>query len=290
MCHAKLWNFDRRKIPRMANSSAQSPAVLTNRTATFFHWVFAFLLTLAFGLEITSFFKPMPFVGPLDAAFIVVAAASILAGMWRQLPLQNVTLAALIIALIGGALSALGERTGLPFGPFLFGSGMGEPVLGNLPWAMPLVWVVAILVSRGVARMMLRPWRKNKNYGFRLIGFTAFLVLLLDLAIEPYAFHVRHYWLWERTALPVTWQGAALINFLAWALAAVLILLFVTPALIVKKPRSKKGADFHPLCMWLGALVLFGIGSGTAGLWPAVIADAVIAVGTAVFAIRGAMW
>lgn len=274
----------------MPRPSAQSPAVLTNRTASIFHWIFALLLAVAFGFEMASFFVALPFLDTVDTAFILIAAASLLAGLWRQLPLQNVALAALGIALIGGGLSALGARTGLPFGPFLFASGMGHPILGVLPWAMPLVWVVAILLSRGVARLMLRPWRKNKTYGFRLIGVTAFLVFLLDVAIEPYAFHVRHYWMWERTTIPLTWEGAALINFFAWALVSVLILLFITPALIVKQPRSKKGPDFYPLCLWLGALALLGCGCGVNGLWPAVIADAVIAIGTTIFAIRGAMW
>lgn len=276
----------------MANATASesSPAVLTNKTAALCHWALAFFLALAFGLEIVSLFFQVNFAGPLDAAFILIAAASVLAGLWRQLPLQNVLPAALGIAILGGGFSALGVRTGLPFGPFLYASNMGATLFGTLPWAMPLVWVVIVLVSRGVGRLILRPWRKNKTYGFRLIGLTAVLALLFDLALEPYAFRVRHYWLWSHTALPVTWQGAPLFNFLAWGLVTLLILLFVTPVLIIKKPRSKRGADLHPLFLWLGAMALFGTGCAVNGLWPAMIADAVIGIGTAVFAIRGARW
>ncbi len=273
-----------------ASASDSSSAELTNKTAALWHWVLAFILTLAFGLEITSFFLPVSFTDDLDAAFILIATASVLAGLWRQLPLQNVMPAALGIAVIGGAFSALGARTGLPFGPFMFASSMGTPLFGTLPWAMPLVWVVMVLVSRGVGRLILRPWRKNKTYGFKLIGLTAVLVLLFDLGLEPYAFRVKHYWLWAHTVLPVTWQGAPLFDFLAWGLVTALILLFVTPLLIVKKPRPRRGADLHPLCLWLGAMALFGTGCAANGLWPATIADAVIGIGTAVFAIRGARW
>ena len=73
---------------------------------------------------------------------------------------------------------------------------------------MPLIWVVVILNSRGVARLILRPWRKIRNYGFWLIGLTAALTMLFDLAFDPFASRVKHYWLWVPTKLPLTWQGA----------------------------------------------------------------------------------
>lgn len=274
----------------MENPSAPPPAVLTNKTATLCHWLLACLLAIAFGLELASFFWPLKLDGSLDAAFIVLAAAGSLATLWRQLPLQNVLLGACAIALIGGGFSALGARTDLPFGPFVFTSGSGQLMFKTLPWAMPLLWVVVVLNSRGVARLMLRPWRKTKTYGFRVIGLTAPLVLLFDVALEPFATRVKHLWLWLPTAWPLTWQGASVMNFVSWALIAVLILLFVTPVLIVKKPRSKSRPDFYPLCLWLGALLLFGTGSAVNGSWPPVFVDAAIGIVVAIFAIRGAMW
>jgi uncharacterized membrane protein len=274
----------------MANSSLPVPAVSTSKTAGRCHWLLAFLLAAAVVLEVVSFFKPLDFSGRLDAVFLVIAAASTLAALWRQLPLQNVLTAALGIAVIGGGFSALGARTELPFGPFIYAPAMGAQIFKTLPWTVPLLWVVVVLNARGVARLILRPWRKNKAYGLRLIGATAVLVLLFDIALEPYAFRVKHYWLWLPTTLPLAWQGASLVNFLAWALITVLVLLFVTPALIVKKPRSHSRPDFHPLGAWLGGLALFGAGCGVNGLWPPVFVDAAIGILVAFFALRGALW
>ncbi len=274
----------------MENPSAQSPAVLPKKAAMLCNWLLACLLTLAFALEIASLFWPLKFPGWLDAVFLALAAAGTLAALWRQLPLQNVLLAAFGIAAIGGGFSALGARTDLPFGPFVFTSGIGPLMFRTLPWAIPLVWVVIVLNSRGVARLILRPWRKTKAYGFRVIGITALLVLLFDVAFEPFASQVKHFWLWLPTAWPLTWQGASAMNFLAWALIAVLILLFVTPALVVKKPRAKSRPDFFPLVLWLGTLLLFGIGCAVKGIWPPVFVDAAIGIGVAIFAIHGALW
>jgi hypothetical protein len=60
--------------------------------------------------------------------------------------------------------------------------------------------------------------------------------------------------------------------------------------LINKRPKGKSSPDYHPLGIWLGALLLFASAAALKGLWPAVAVDAGIGVVTAVFAIRGAWW
>jgi uncharacterized membrane protein len=274
----------------MANLTSQPPAVLTKKSAIFCHWLFVFLLAVTVSWEVVSFFRPLGFQDTLDAIFLVLATCGTLASLWRQLPLQNILLAAFGIAVIGGGLSALGARTALPFGPFIYGTSMGPQMFKTLPWAMPLVWVVVVLNSRGVARLILRPWRKNKNYGFRAIALAGVLVLLFDVTLEPFATLVKHYWRWVPTSIPVTWEGAALVNFLSWGFIAILILLFVMPVLISKKPRTKSGPDYHPLCLWLGGIIIFATGCAVRGLWLPVIVDAAIGIPVAIFAIRGAIW
>jgi uncharacterized membrane protein len=275
---------------RIASPSESSPAVLQNKPAAVSLWLFSCLLAVAFALELFSLFQPINLMPQLDAVFLVFATAATLAALWRRLPLQNVALAASGIALIGGGLSALGARTNLPFGPFVYGSGSGPWMFKTLPWSVPLVWVLIVLNSRGLARIILRPWRKNKSYGYRVIALSAILVSLFDLVLEPFAFRVKHLWLWRPMALPLTWQGAPIITFIAWGLITALILLFITPALIVKKPRSRSGPELHSLCLWLGAIALCATGCAAHGLWAALIVDAAIGIGAAIFAIRGAMW
>jgi uncharacterized membrane protein len=276
----------------MGKPPDQSPAVLENKSAALCHWVFAALLAVVFALEIASFFRSLPFVtqSQLDAALLLTATGSTLASLWRRLPLQNVLTVAFAVALIGGGLSALGAKTGLPFGPFIFGSGIGPVSFKSLSYVMPLIWVVIVLNSRGVARLILRPWRKNKTYGYKVIGLTGLLVLLFDVAFDPFASRVRHCWVWLPSALKLTWQGAPFVNFFTWAAVTLLMLLVVAPWLVVKQPRQKRGADFYPFAVWLGGLIIFGSGCAVNGIWPAVIANAVITISIAIFAIRGAMW
>ena len=228
--------------------------------------------------------------GWLDATLLLLATASTIAALARHLPLQNVLSAALFIGCVGGAADWLDLKSGVPFGLFTPGERLGPKLFHVLPWAMPVVWILAILNSRGVARLILRPWRKTRVYGFWLIGITAALAALFDFAFDPFASRVRQYWFWEPTKFPVTWQGAPLVNFLSWAVVTLLVLAFVTPMLINKQPHKRLPPDFHPLGVWLGAVLLFATGSARDGLGSAAALDGIIGVAVAVFAIRGARW
>jgi uncharacterized membrane protein len=225
-----------------------------------------------------------------DAVLLLLATASTLIALARQLSAQNVLLAAFVIAFIGSAVHAIGEKSGIPFGPFMFAPNAGQKIFGTLPWAMPLLWVVAVLNSRGVVRLILRPWRKIHAYGLWLIGLTALLTMLFDCALEPFAAHTKHYWVWAATGYSLTEHGAPLSNFVGWFVVTLLILAFATPAMINKQLSKRSAPDFHPLAVWLGAILLFAIGAAMQGLWLAFAADMLIAATAAVFAIRGGRW
>jgi uncharacterized membrane protein len=267
-------------------------ATLAEKTAARVHWLFTALLAAAFALVLAVNGLTLDLPGKTgwpEALLLLLAMTGTIIALAQQLPLQNVLLATFVIALMGGAVHTLGVMMGIPFGPFLFGAEAGPQLFKTLPWAMPLIWVVAILNSRGVARLILRPWRKVRSYGFWLIGLTALLTVWFALALDPFAARVKHYWLWLPTKFPVTWQGAPLVNFFGWAVVPLLILAFVTPALINKNP-VRRSPDFHPLAVWLGAILLFGMAAALHGMWPAVALDGVMAVLAAAFAIRGGRW
>jgi uncharacterized membrane protein len=225
-----------------------------------------------------------------EALLLLLATISTLDALARQLPSQNVLLAAFIIMFIGSVAHLFGATSGIPFGPFMFGTEIGQKFFGTLPWAMPLLWVVAVLNSRGVARLILRPWRKIRAYGFWLIGLTALFTMFLDCALEPFAVHAKHYWIWTTAGYSLTPQGAPLSNSVGWFIVTLLILAFATPALINKQLSKRSTPDFHPLAVWLGAIMLFAVGTAMHGLWLAVATDVIILAVVAVFAIRGARW
>jgi len=255
------------------------------------HWILTLSLAAVFVLVLAALFTPLKLPGKpgwLEALLLLLAAAGTVTALARRLPLQNVLLATFVIAVIGGAIHALGAITSIPFGPFTFiSTAAGEELFKTLPWSIPLIWVAAILNSRGVARLILRPWRKIGTYGFWLMGLTAALTVLFDFAFEPFASRVKHYWLWTPTKFPATWQGAPLSNFLGWLVVSLLIVVFIAPSLINKQPGKGNSPDFHPFAIWLGAILFFGIACAQHGLLSAAMADGIVAAVITVFAIRG---
>jgi uncharacterized membrane protein len=251
------------------------------------------LALLAFAVAVAALFPTVGLAdqaGLLDTILLLTLTVTTLVATAQQLPWQNVLLAAAGIAVIGGGAHAAGVKTALPFGPFIFGENAGDKMFYTLPWMVPFLWIIIVLNARGVARLILRPWRKAKTYGFRLLGATAVLTALFDVAFDPFATHTKHFWIWTSTKLPLTWLGAPLVNFLAWGAVAALMLGFTTPALIRKQPGQKSGPDYHPLVVWLAAMLLFGTAAALNNLWPAVAVDAVIGIAVASFAISGARW
>jgi uncharacterized membrane protein len=249
-----------------------------------------FMLYLAFNLVVLSL-DPNLFANARwpDGLLLVFAAAATLASLTAQLPGQNVILASMIIAVMSGAVASLGALTGIPFGPYSYESNIGQLLFYPLPWAVPVLWLIAILNSRGVARLILRPWRKSRTYGFRVIGLAVLLVALFDFCLEPFATAVKHYWAWSPTKLPLDWYGAPVVNFLGWAVSALLILAFVTPSLINKQP-VKHPPDYYPLVIWGGVSLIFLTGAATRHLWPAASVTLAQMILVTTFALRGAWW
>lgn len=275
-------------------SKTSPPAPSTDWVGRLFHWFASGLALASFLLVLVALLVQLRLPGKPgwpEAVLVLAATAATLTSLSRQLPGQNVLLAAIVIAFIGGVVHGVGAATGIPFGPFTYTDAAGPRIFDTLAWPIPLVWIVAVLNSRGVARMMLRPWRKLPTYGFWLIGITAALTVLFDAALEPFAVVVKRYWLWSATKLPFAWYGVPLTNFLGWLVTVLLMLAFVTPVLIDKRPRPiKRPADYHPLVVWLLAMGLFATGTATRHQWTA--AGFCIAVGLAAmtFAIRGGRW
>jgi uncharacterized membrane protein len=224
-----------------------------------------------------------------DGVILVLTAAVTVSSLSRQLPSQNVMLASVIIVFIAAAIESIGALTAIPFGPYVYLPALGQHLFEPLPWAVPLVWLVAILSARGVGRLILRPWRKTRSYGFWLMGLTAALVVLFDFGLEPFATHVKQFWFWSPTRAGLYWYGTPWVNFLGWAATTLLILAFVTPSLINKKP-VKHPPDYQPLIIWLLVNALFATGAITHQLWWAAALVITQSVIVTVFALRGAAW
>lgn len=223
-----------------------------------------------------------------EGLLIVWSAIANIAILGRRLPLQNIVMCSVIIAFISSVITAIEVITGLPFGPVTYSEVFGEKIFSVLTWPVPFLWVMVVINGRGVARLIMRPWRKTNYYGYWVIGLTCLLAVLLDLSLEPFAVSSR-YWSWQTPAWVWTWYSAPWVNFLGWFITALAALAFAMPWLINKQP-IKQPMDYQPLILWLLMNAWLITGNARHQLWLAV---AIGVLGNAIaagFTVRGARW
>jgi uncharacterized membrane protein len=225
----------------------------------------------------------------VEALLAVTALVTTLLALALRLPLQNVILAGISIASLATGVLAIGAATGTPFGPIVYSDELGGRVFDVVPWPLPLLWVVLIINARGVARLVMRPWRKTNFYGFWVIGIACALIALFALGFEPFAVQVKSYWIWQTARGTSGWFRAPWVDFLGWFLAALAITALSIPWLINKHP-VKQPMEYQPLIVWLLINLWPAVGNAAHGLWlPVFVTLAASAVATG-YAIRGARW
>ena len=225
----------------------------------------------------------------IEALLPILAAATSVLALGRRLPFQNVLMAVVVILGLSTAIVAVGALSGVPFGPVVYSDGLGERVFTVVPWPMPLLWVALIINGRGVARLIMRPWRKTNFYGYWVIGLACALAVLFDLGLEPFAVHVKGWWIWLSGVATLSWHTAPWVNSLGWFIAALAILALAIPWLINKQP-IKQPMDYQPLVVWLLLNLWVATGNALHGLWWAVGVTLVGNAVAAVYAVRGARW
>jgi uncharacterized membrane protein len=223
--------------------------------------------------------------------FLLLGVAATLISENRSLPAQNVFVATAIVLVVTGIVELISAISGIPFGARIFLERAGPQIFRTVPWSLLALWFVSLLNSRAVARMILRPWRKSKTYGFRVMGLTCLLVSLLRLSFEPFAARVNHFWIWQTKETVATWHGAPWVTFFSIGFVALLILVFATPWLMNKHPHSsRRPVPIHSLILWMTMNLYFTAVNGFAGLRLAMFVTLTTTVVTLIFAVRGLRW
>jgi uncharacterized membrane protein len=271
--------------PARGGARPVSPAERWHKAAFIF-----FLLTWTANWVVVLLQVPLPAEGRWIEVWLLGATVlTTLVTLSRRLPLQNVLTAAVLIGGLGGILIAIGAASGVPFGPIVYGDALGEKVFTLVPWPMPLLWVVLVMNGRGVARLIMRPWRRTNYYGFWVIGLTCALAVIFALGFEPFAVKVKNYWIWLGSKSVLSWHTAPWVNFLGWFCGCLGILAFTIPWLINKQP-VKQPMDYHPLVVWTLVNLWVLTGNAGHGLWGAASLTLLLNGVAITYAIRGARW
>jgi len=197
----------------------------------------------------------------LEGILLIIAA--ILVYGW-----QRGFLAGLLVIAFSYIAEAVGVGTGFPFGIYRYTDVLIPTLPGNVPAAVMFAWVLIVLGAYGC---VVRTSKRKSGLTGALLG--AFLATLLDLEIEPVAFHLEHYWLWLAPG-KVSYYGVPFANFIAWFIIGLFLLLCVE-ALFHRTHSPKFGtsrlAVLMPRILFVASLFMFGLVDLTHGYYGAII-------------------
>ncbi|MCA1031007.1 carotenoid biosynthesis protein [Bacillus timonensis] len=125
----------------------------------------------------------------------------------------------LVIFFFSISVELIGVKTGLLFGNYYYTDQFGPLVFG-VPVAIGLAWLMVIGSSYAVTYTILG----TKKTVFSIIV-ASLLAVLMDAIIDPVAFVIKQYWIWEATSF---YYNIPMKNFLTWFVVATLLHLFIS--------------------------------------------------------------
>ncbi len=135
--------------------------------------------------------------------------------------------AIILVAILSYAIEALGVHTGFPFGAYHYSNVLAPLLPGGVPLAVIFAWILILFSVQGViygVTPRITSWLGR-------IVLRAVLATLLDLLLEPVAFHLEHYWNWLPPGI-FNYYGVPISNFIAWFVISS-ILIFVINSLVL---------------------------------------------------------
>lgn len=140
---------------------------------------------------------------------------------------RNLILWFSIILLSGFFVEYVGVNTGFPFGHYHYTSTL-QPQIAQIPIAIAFAWVGITLGALGISDFLKRRCVIFNSTIVFLI-FSALLILILDMLMEPVATQLQ-YWQWASETIPIH-------NYIAWfILGNLFVFLGIQLRIVQKQP------------------------------------------------------
>lgn len=224
----------------ITNPSGQGEAWLTLVPFGVYCFVYPFAILL-------MSFDWMPFgMEWMSSLLLAMMGLSCLGWLWANLGRLGLLAGGLTFAL-GVALEYVGVLTGFPFGGYRYTGVLVPELPGGVPLAIGFAWLLVIVSGLLTARRLTQSVLVLATLG-------AVLAVVLDLLLEPVAFHVKGYWQW----FPVDggYYGIPLSNFAAWFLAALALNM---PLASLWQRRHIPTWTWLPTTLFVMNVVMFGL-------------------------------
>lgn len=164
---------------------------------------------------------------------------------------------ALVVLPSAFLVEILGVTVGLPFGHYHYTDALAPSVIGWIPAPITFAWLMISLGSLATAT-----WIAGSRTIRWIVPLAALLATGLDACLEPTAFHVKAYWLWESSG---RYYGVPTLNFVGWLIAAAAINALAAKVLWQGARPQIPTLAFVPLTLYWATVAMFAIIDGFRG-------------------------
>jgi len=185
-----------------------------------------------------------------DFIFLLLGFLNLLLFSAAHLGWRQTCLCCAGVLLLSAVAETVGTLTGFPFGNYYYTPVLGPRLGGVLPLAIPLAWWTVLSGFYFILHDLRPTWTP------RLLALgTAFAAVGFDWILEPFAWQVRHYWIWAGLAVPLQ-------NYLSW-----FVLSFALARLLPLHGRQAPGRRLIP-ALTLGLMLLLFVAGRLAWACP----------------------
>jgi putative membrane protein len=164
---------------------------------------------------------------------------------------------ALVVLPSAFLIEFIGVTVGVPFGPYHYTDALAPSILGRVPAPITCAWLMIALGTLATAA-----WIVQRERRWAIIPVAALLATGLDACLEPTAYHVKAYWLWETSG---RYYGIPTINFLGWFVASAAIVALAASALRYRDSATRLPLAFVPISLYWATVLMFALIDGFRG-------------------------
>lgn len=146
-----------------------------------------------------------------DFIFMLLAFVNIFLATVRSIGWKDTFFCAFQILSISFLIEAYGTLTGFPFGPYIYTQNFGPLIANLVPVAIPLAWFTII----NGCILIFKKFQSSVPIWLLALA-TGISAFCIDWLMEPFAWRVRGYWIWQCNSIPLQ-------NYAAWFVIAALL-------------------------------------------------------------------
>ncbi|MBM7703819.1 carotenoid biosynthesis protein [Metabacillus iocasae] len=223
-----------------------------------------FILWYICGVVLLTFDLLPPWLEWANSVFLYVSGSLAFLYLVKAYNYRLASLLSLIVIAATIFAEWLGVTYGFLFGSYHYEKDFGVQIMG-VPLTIGFAWLMVVVTSRVLTLQVMNNIRIPK-WGrlFAYATITSLFAVVMDLAIDPVAYVVKQYWVWEAESM---YYNIPFSNFMGWFVLSFFIQIFFYLILKGQDKRDVPLWEHRMVVLYILVVGMFLLIALTAQLW-----------------------